>query len=304
MKVKVKSLTQTKWTLTHQFFLDMGGICLKSQSGIHTQIGTAEVIRAVEKSHNDSKQTTNHSDWTLELENITEDQINDLAKSDALTKLITCGQTLWLVTQVVSRLCQRQAITLLEVSTCAYVSCALLSYVAWWKKPQGCNLPITITCSDEEMSGYVSDPLKKNYYHKTETWAEYIWAGRSWLSSVASNDDGAVDTIVSLSVLGLCPALFGAVHVASWHTTLPSDAEPWMWRASSIYCVVAGVVFTVITLLLGDNKPTSLEWVSVFILTIYVITRVYMIVEVFLSLRALPRSAFESVQWSSFVPHI
>ncbi len=39
-------------------------------------------------------------------------------------------------------------------------------------------------------------------------------------------------------------------------------------------------------------------------LPIYVLARVFMIVEVFLSLRALPRSAFESVQWSSFIPHI
>ena len=63
-KVKMKGLTQTNWTLTHQFFLDMGGVCLKSPSGIHTQIGTAEVNRAVGNSHNDSKQTTNHSGWT------------------------------------------------------------------------------------------------------------------------------------------------------------------------------------------------------------------------------------------------
>ena len=309
---KVKNLTKTKWTLTQQFFLGMGGVCLKSQSGIHTQIGTAEVIRAVKKSHNDIKQTTNHSDWTLELENITEDQINDLAKSDTLTKLIACGQALWLVTQVVARLCQQQAITLLEVSTCAYVSCAFVSYAAWWKKPQGCNLPITINCSDEEMSEYVSDPLKNKYYHKAKTWAEYIWAGRIVVSSVVdtgdTNDDEFVDPIVIIILLGLCPTIFGAIHVASWHTTLPSDAELWMWRASSIYCVVVGVVVAVISLLLIDDKPTSIEaflaWAMNFIITVYFIIRIYMIVEVFLSLRALPRSAFDSVHWSSFVPHI
>lgn len=310
-KAKVKDLTQMKWTLTHQFFLDMGGVRLKSPSGIHTQIGTAEVIRAVEKSHNDSKQSTSHSDWTPELENISEDQINGLAKSDTLTKLIACGQALWLVTQVVSRLCQHRAITLLEVSTCAYVSCALISYAAWWKKPQSCNSPITITCSDEEISEFVSGSLKKNYYYESKTWAEFIWAGRHWSSTVDYDDDenwNFNDWLIFI-VLGLCPTLFGAIHVASWHITLPSDVELWMWRASSIYCVVAGVVITVIVFLFSDQDgetsfDTFFVWAVYFIFTIYVIIRVYMIVEIFLSLRALPRSAFESVQWSSFVPHI
>ena len=106
----------------------------------------------------------------------------------------------------------------------------------------------------------------------------------------------------------LSPILFGAIHVASWHTTLPSDAELWMWRASSIYCVIAGVVGAVIILLFLEENEESFDdlygWATNFVLAIYVIIRVYMIVEVFLSLRALPPSAFESVQWSSFVPHI
>ena len=298
-KTKVKDLIKMKWTLTHQFFLDMGGVCLKSKSGTHAQIGAAEVIRAVKTRQTDNQKTENGSDWTLELENITEDQIKDLAKSDALTKFIACGQALWLVTQVVSRLCQRQAITLLEVSTCAYVSCALSSYAAWWKKPQGCMIPITITCSDEEISKVVCDPMKSEYYHETKILEEFIWAGRHWL------DPGEDDDRKITLLLGLCPALFGAIHVASWHITLPSDVELWMWRASSIYCSIAGVITSMIGLYADEYIDIYvclfLEGVLVII---YVILRVYMIVEVFLSLRALPRSAFESVQWSSFLPHI
>ena len=305
--LKVKNLTRWNWTLTHQFFLDMGGVCLKSPSGEHAQIGTAEVIRAVEKYHDDSKQTTNHSGWTRELENISEDQIKDLAKSDTLTKLIACGQALWLVTQVVSRLCQRQAVTLLEVSTCAYVSCALVSYAAWWKKPQACKLPITITCSDEEVLKFIGGRCKY-HYHETETWAEFIWASRDWLTCM-ENDDNMVfgDTICIIS-LGLCPTLFAAIHVASWYITLPSDVELWMWRASSIYCLIAGVIAAMIISYadrdINASVETFMRLVVVFILAIYLVIRMYMIVEVFSSMRALPRSAFESVQWSSFIPHI
>ena len=41
-----------------------------------------------------------------------------------------------------------------------------------------------------------------------------------------------------------------------------------------------------------------------FVGPLYIIVRAYMIVEVFLSLRALPPSAFQSVQWSSLIPHV
>ena len=52
------------------------------------------------------------------------------------------------------------------------------------------------------------------------------------------------------------------------------------------------------------TKHAIRTWALLVIASAYVVARVYMIVEVFLSLRALPRSAYEEVQWSSFIPHI
>ena len=306
---EIKRLTQIDLTLTHQFFLDMGGVCLTSPSGRHLQIGREEVIRVVEASRNQGKQTMDPPDWVSELEKLTEDQIKNLAKSDTLSKLIACGQSLWLVTQVVSRVCQHRAITLLEISTCAYVSCALLSYAAWWKKPQGCTSPIMITCSDDAVSEIVNFSPLPNYY-TTETWKEYVWAGRHWLSNTEFSSNGFQilgNFEVGLAVL--CPTLFGAIHVASWYIRLPSDAELWMWRGSSIYCLISGLPFAMLLLFVPSGKLPS--WITSFLLlnyvllpVLYIIVRIYMIVELFLSLRALPPSAFESVQWSSFIPHV
>ena len=317
-KGEIKRLTQIDWTLTHQFFLDMGGICLKSPSGRYQQIGKDEVIKAMKSSRSHDNHQDDPSDWISELEKLTEDQIKEVAKSDTLSKLIACGQALWLATQVVSRLYQHRAVTLLEVSTCAYVSCALLSYAAWWKKPQGCTSPIIITCSAEAMSEICSGSFKGYYSEIQVTWKALFWAGRHWskfMDAIDTNNFMDLGYNVFLGLTALCPTLFGAIHVASWNTRLPSGVELWMWRGSSIYCLTAGVVFAIAVNVLADvlgGSQRLRDWyedvltyfIFAFLPLVYIIVRIYMIVEVFLSLRALPRSAFESVQWSSFIPHV
>ena len=308
-KEEIHRLTQIDWTLTHQFFLHMGGVCLRSSSGRYSQIGKVEVTGAIKHSPSQSKQRPDPLSWLSELEKLTEDQIKDLAKSDTLSKLIACGQALWLVTQVVTRLCQHRAVTLLEISTCAYVSCALLSYAAWWKKPQGCMSPIMISCPDGTFSELM-DPSSGGYYDQNSR-REFLWAGRNWVEAT-DFESGGPQTIVfhlCVSLAVLCPAVFGAVHVASWNFRLPSDVELWMWRGSSLCCLITGTTLGVYMLLSAYDKTPS--WLTdfykkflLFVGPLYIIVRAYMMVEVFLSLRALPPSAFESVQWSSLIPHV
>ncbi len=37
---------------------------------------------------------------------------------------------------------------------------------------------------------------------------------------------------------------------------------------------------------------------------IYTVGRVYIVIEIFLSQRSLPSGAFDTVQWTNFVPHV
>ena len=284
-------MAKMKWTLTHAFFLQMGGFCLETPSGLRMQLSGDDVIDP----------SPDSSDWHAKLEKVDEAHINDYAKSNTLTKLIACGQSLWLATQVISRLFQHQAITLLEVSTVAYAACALTAYAAWWKKPQNASLPITIPCSTEEIrSMHTEDPL---YYRETSVF-EYGWAGQHWSRHL--DISYPYDDFVAAGLFALCTALFGAIHVASWNIILLSNVEQWLWRTSALYCCTAGIIYTVLEYLLD-----SVSWNEVIpglttlvMGLLYVIARLYMIVEVFLSLRALPHSAYEAVRWSSFVPHI
>lgn len=118
------------------------------------------------------------------------------------------------------------------------------------------------------------------------------------------------DVAVAGSLFYLFPTFFGAIHVASWDIVLPSQAELWMCRASTLYCLSAcplglGIVSLSNTILVGNPWGKCVEDVTINGLFLpYVIVRTFMIVEVFVSLRTLPHRAYDSVHWSSFIPHI
>ncbi|KAL9063210.1 MAG: hypothetical protein Q9161_009586 [Pseudevernia consocians] len=290
-------MTRIDWTLTHAFFLHMGGFCFETPSGSRMQPDDSELMSAISA----NAQEPPH---LVDLEKVENVHINDHAMSNPLTKLVACGQAIWLVTQVISRVCQHQAVTLLEVSTLAYAACALTAYAAWWKKPQNPKLPITILCSAEAIP---QRRIGYSLYHSDVSLEEYIWAGQYWNRHLFDDTSG-------FGLLVLCPEIFGAIHIASWNIKLLSNVEQWLWRASALYCCTAGLICVLGALFLETCEDQS--WVgeataevvavsaTVVIVSIYIIVRLFMIVEVFLSLRALPASAYESVQWSSFVPHI
>jgi hypothetical protein len=68
---------------------------------------------------------------------ITEEEITDRSKGDALSKIIFILQSTWFILQCLGRRIQGLDLTQLELTTLALASLNGITFVLWWDKPLG-----------------------------------------------------------------------------------------------------------------------------------------------------------------------
>ena len=103
--------------------------------------------------------------------------------------------------------------------------------------------------------------------------------------------------------------VFGAIHCIAWSYSFPSHVEQILWRVSCIVIMgVPGVYFLAALFLdagdLSDFLWPLLKIVIPPLLFAYFIGRIALFVLAFMSLRALPPGAYETVHWTTFIPHV
>lgn len=128
----VKTERQHRWSHVHSFFTVMGGFVFDNSRAPEkiplprgcqritlTTLGLVELAKL-------------QPDL---IPDVSEGQIRDKSKTNPLAKTLTCLQALWFCAQVLSRLGQHLAVSLLELNTFAHALCALVVYLLWWNKP-------------------------------------------------------------------------------------------------------------------------------------------------------------------------
>ena len=110
-------------------------------------------------------------------------------------------------------------------------------------------------------------------------------------------------------VIPFVGVVFGGIHCAGWFFNFSSDEEAMLWRVCSV--ILTGIallspVHVILLILLTTLK--SLRWlvaiISVLTLLTYVVSRLILLVEAFISLRHLTPGMLALVKWTSFIPHI
>ncbi|KAK7016812.1 hypothetical protein VNI00_018788 [Paramarasmius palmivorus] len=113
-----------------------------------------------------------------------------------------------------------------------------------------------------------------------------------------------------IAVYGIA-ALFGAIHCIPWVFQFPTHTEQLLWRISAVAVAVAPVAMGFLHWYWKElmDKISGLLDLIVMITTIllglaYAVFRITLLVIAFTALRDLRPSAYQTVQWTTFWPHI
>jgi hypothetical protein len=246
---------------------------------------------------------------------ISADDINDKSKTDSFARVVSVAQITWIVVQVLARVAKRLAVSQLEIAVVAFSSCAIMIYILQWKKPKSVLVPYTVL----KFSGPIPVEItrEESIIRETRSNLQILFGGLHNAPHSLPQKIGRPipNDIVPESLartnhevdylflgLGLGSSLFGGIHVAAWNFTFPTKVELILWRVASIYSTVFFGLFIVLLISLYRFEWFRNQMIKL-VSSLYVLARVFMIVEMFRTLCFLPPDAYTST-WATNIPHL
>ncbi|KAF8327813.1 uncharacterized protein EI90DRAFT_3067093 [Cantharellus anzutake] len=268
------------WTLTHSYFVAMNGFFDPSK---RSAVGPNDLQQypGIIENTGDTRKAA-----------VTKQEILDRSKGDGFSKFLIILQLLWFITQYVGRLASHLHISQLETMALAYVALCLPPYVLWWGKPVNIQFPIHVTRESPSVPP-TSETNIDQPTPKSETDADPMS-----LVQVPEPDIEGWETITILIATGM---IFGGIHCLGWSFPFPTRTEMILWRVSAISLTVAPIF---ITLVVGQMNLGDVRGLLVlFSVLVYSAARIILLVLTFGSLRSPPLDLYQTLSWSSFLPH-
>jgi len=223
--------SRAKWTLTHSYYANMGGLRLGTSGG-KSVCWRHKTIALTTRQFGFLRKT----DVIKESPRLSEEEILDKSKTDFLAKGIAVLQISELMLSLIARAARHLAISQLEIITVAFAVCAVVTYCFSWNKPQNVKTATTIfiprhlSCKEERdvMELEPKELLVLFAGTKTSMWGSPFRRIRNGSIELSDRLVQPVSVWLTLAVM-----IFGAIHLAAWNFAFPSQAERIMWRTSS-----------------------------------------------------------------------
>ena len=260
----------SEWTLTHIQFALSDGFETSNTDGTTKAVHPRKLIELVAKGE-------------ISRPPISEEELQSRSNSNWLVKFIAMLQVIWFALQTLFRVIQHLQVTPLELVVIAFVFCSIFTYILFWSKPQNVEYPISI-------------PLK---------------AIRSSPRSVEVPAELKHRTVYIIATVLM--TFFGAIHCAAWHSPFPSRAEELSWRICATITTSMPVLASGALICFNDddmdkymskNANTVLNgFAIIFITVLYAVPRLILIVLAFTALRMQPSDAYQTVNWTQYLPN-
>jgi hypothetical protein len=255
------------------------------------------------------------------LPNITEEEIHDKSKANAFVKALAAVQIFWVCVQVIVRIARGLAISQLELMVTAFSICATVTYVFLISKPQGVQVPMRPILIPQ---GSLRSDLGGIDISDLSPRTRWLPLRNLFTPGIGVSTDfnlGEVEVVPNDSIpgkqkdwgiyaLGMSVGgiIFGGIHVGGWNLSFPTPVEQELWRiASVIMTCLLPITFLPYILLIFDKHPWAGDgatqvWTFIFGV-IYIIARLFLLVETFRTLGFLPPDAFVAT-WVSSLPSV
>lgn len=114
---------------------------------------------------------------------------------------------------------------------------------------------------------------------------------------------------------------YGAVHAAAWNDFFPTHTERMLWRALSVYITCSGALWVLLCSIAlryhwarvywDRFKYLQATWMEYLVIgsimlacgLTYIFARMFLVVDGVVSLRILPKDAFDVPNWTTWIPH-
>ncbi|KZP09488.1 hypothetical protein FIBSPDRAFT_839390 [Athelia psychrophila] len=246
-------------------------------------------------------------------------EINDKSKGDPFSKTFAILQTVWFVLQCVARRLQSLPITELELATLAYTAITVVLYTVWWLKPLNILVPFRVTCDPPLRTPLSSRPpsIRNTGWLAPVKTITYAVAGiqdddvdlrgeEQVPAFYAGKPDSHIVFLANFITL-LITLVFGAVHCIAWSSAFPSHTEQLLWRISSATIVIVPFILIILVgLLTLRSRLLSMVAIVGTMLGVpcYIVARIILLVLPLTTLRSLPLTAYQTVHWLTFLPHV
>lgn len=249
---------------------------------------------------------------------ITKEEIMDKSKQDLLAKSFTMVQIIWFIIQLLARVIEQLPTTQIELATFGYAVLNLVTFFAWWSKPQNVNVPVKVFADKSDQITMGVHPSRRLVSESIPLLPTEARAGDSIhiLEEDVDIHDGDLELSqykmsTSFAIAMVFSTVFGGIHTfGGWRQCFLEDKT--LWRVSAVL-ITALPVCSFAWRLPSDSDQRhwlykAFNSLGLLLLAVYIVARLILLALMFkLLIQEKPSSGVlctAKVDWLTYFPHI